>query len=85
MKLRKTAAELAQALPFVGSALQVTVSGRRQVMVEYHRGLLGYTQEAVEVSGNNSRLRILGSGLQLYAMDRQTLIVRGHIAALEYE
>ena len=85
MKLRKTAAELAQDLPFVGSALQVTVFGRRQVMVEYHRGLLGYTREAVEVSGSGSRLRILGSELQLHAMDRQTLIVRGHIAALEYE
>ena len=89
MKLRQTAAELAQSLPLppeaVGAALRVTVSGRRQVMVENHRGLLGYTQEAVEVNGGTSRLRILGRDLQLYAMDRDTLIIRGHIAALEYE
>jgi sporulation protein YqfC len=89
VKLRQTAAELAQSLPLppeaVSTAMHVTVSGRRQVMVEYHRGLLGYTQEAVEVRGSTSRLRILGNGLQLHAMDQQTLIIRGQIAALEYE
>jgi len=87
MKLRQTVADLAQSLPpeTVGSAMRVTVSGRRQVMVEYHHGLLGYTREVVEVSGGKSRLRILGSELQLRAMDRETLIIRGRIASLEYE
>lgn len=89
MKLRQTVADLAQSLPLppesVGAAMRVTVSGRRQVMVEYHRGLLGYTRETVEVSGGTSRLRILGSELELQAMDRETLIIRGRIAALEYE
>ena len=89
VKMRRTVADLAQSLPLppeaVGSALRVTVSGRRQVTVEYHRGLLGYTRETVEVSGGTSRLRILGSELELRAMDRETLIIRGHIAALEYE
>ena len=87
MKLRQTVADLAQSLPpeTVGAALRVTVSGRRRVMVEYHRGLLGYTREIVEVSGGTSRLRIIGSELQLQAMDRETLIISGHMASLEYQ
>ena len=88
MKLRQSVADMAQSLlppETVGAALRVTVSGRRQVMVEYHRGLIGYTREIVEVSGGASRLRILGSELRLRAMDRETLIVSGRIASLEYE
>lgn len=89
MKLHQTVADFAQSLPLppeaVGTALRVTVSGRRQVMVEYHKGLLGYTRETVEVSSGTTRLKILGSELELRAMDRETLIITGRIAALEYE
>lgn len=89
MKIRETVADLAHALDLppeaVSGALRVTVSGQRQVMVEYHRGLLGYTREVIDVNGGPVRLRILGSDLELRAMDRETLIVSGYIAALEYE
>ena len=89
MKLRQTVADFTQSLPLppeaVSAALRVTVSGRRQVMVEYHKGLLGYTRETVEVNGGTTRLKVLGRELELRAMDRETLIITGRIAALEYE
>lgn len=88
MKFRDSVADLAERMdlpPEAAGAVRVTVQGRRRVVVEYHRGLLGYSEEAVEVSGGPVRVRILGSGLQLRAMDRETLIVSGRIAAVEYE
>lgn len=53
-------------------------------MVEHHRGLLGYGAQCVEVSAAAGRARILGADLTLHAMDRDTLIVTGRIAAVEY-
>lgn len=53
-------------------------------MVEHHRGLLGYDAQSVEVSAAAGRVRILGAELTLHAMDRDTLIVTGRIAAVEY-
>lgn len=88
LKHRETVRDLAETLMLPPAALpgtlRVTVTGRRQVTVEQHRGLLGYGGELIEVGGGKLRLRILGSGLRLRAMDRETLIITGEIAAVEY-
>ena len=65
-------------------AVKVTVTGRKHATVEHHRGLLGYSPELIEVHGGAVRVRILGSDLLLRAMDRETLVVTGSIAAVEY-
>jgi len=89
MKHNDTARDLAEGLglvpEFFSGALRVTVWGRRQVMVEQHRGLLGYSGELIEVGGGKTRLRIVGSNMHLAAMDSETLVVTGNITAVEYE
>lgn len=89
MKLRDTVADLADSLELpeeaVSDAMRVTLIGRRRAVVEHHRGLLGYDAQSVEVSAAAAgRVRILGAELTLHAMDRDTLIVTGRIAAVEY-
>lgn len=89
MKLRDTVADLADSLELpeeaVSDAMRVTLIGRRRAVVEHHRGLLGYDAQSVEVSAAaGRRVRILGAELTLHAMDRDTLIVTGRIAAVEY-
>ncbi|MBQ3276788.1 MAG: YabP/YqfC family sporulation protein [Oscillospiraceae bacterium] len=86
MKLRETVADLAETLELPGEALgvRVTLTARRRAVVEYHGGLRGYSGECVEVCDGPGRLRILGSGLTLLAMDRETLVVSGRISAVEY-
>ena len=100
MKLRDTVADLADSLELpeeaVSDAMRVTLIGRRRAVVEHHRGLLGYDAQSVEVSAAAGRVRILGAELTaklthpfftmltLHAMDRDTLIVTGRIAAVEY-
>ena len=88
MKVRDTVADLAESLELpeeaLSDALRVTIIGRRRAVVEHHRGLLGYDEQCVEVSAAAGRARILGADLTLHAMDRDTLIVTGRIAAVEY-
>ena len=52
MKHFDTARDIAEGLGLApelfSGALRVTVWGRRQVMVEQHRGLLGYSGELIE-------------------------------------
>lgn len=88
MKVRDTVADLAESLELpeeaLSDALRVTIIGRRRAVVEHHRGLLVYDAQCVEVSAAAGRARILGADLTLHAMDRDTLIVTGRIAAVEY-
>lgn len=69
----------------VSGCMKVTVLERQEVTVEHHRGLLGYSSGVVEVGGATQRLRILGSALTLSSMDTDRLVIRGKIAAVEYE
>ena len=88
MKLRETVADMAEAMSLPGEtvpgSVRLTLTARRQALVEYHGGLLGYGSECVEVRDGPGRVRILGSELVLRAMDRETLIVAGRISGVEY-
>ena len=89
MKHLDTARDMAEGLGLTpelfSGGLRVTVWGRRQLMVEQHRGLLAYSAELIEVGGGKTRLRIVGSEMNLQAMDRETLVITGNITAVEYE
>ena len=88
MKYRDTVADLADSLALpaeaLTDALRVTLVGRRRAVIEHHHGLLGYDAQSVEIRAGRGRVRIVGAELTLYAMDRDTLIVTGRIAAVEY-
>ena len=88
MDIRETAADMAERMALPAEALtdavRITMTGRRRVVVEHHRGLLGYDTQTVEVGAGKGRVRVLGSELALLAMDRETLIVSGKISGVEY-
>ncbi len=89
MKMRDIGSELAEAMDLPAEALtgavKLTVTGRRTALVEHHGGLLGYSGECVEVGAGSGRVRILGYGLRLGAMDADALLIRGSISAVEYD
>jgi len=64
---------------------KLTVTGCRYAVVEYHRGLASYSGECVEVVGGRMRLRLRGEGLEIVAMNRELLILRGTIFSAEFE
>ena len=88
MKIRDTAADLAELMELpaetMTDAVKLTLTGNRRVVAEHHRGLLGYDSNTVEIGAGRGRVRILGSDLELTAMDSETLIVSGKISGVEY-
>ncbi len=63
---------------------RLTVVGCRSAVVEQHRGLLRYGRELIEVAGGRVCLRIRGADLELRAMDRDALLLRGEIVSVEF-
>ncbi len=79
------AAELLDLPPeSVAGVPRLTVVGCRSAVVEQHRGLLLYSPEQIEIEGGRVRLRVRGEGLQLHAMDRDVLLIRGEIVSVEF-
>lgn len=76
-ELFKLPAELVPGVP------RLTLSGGSQVLVENHGGLKSYTSDLIEVRGRNMLLQIRGEDLELAAMTKTDIVIRGIIVALE--
>ena len=66
-------------------AARITLSGRQQVLVEHHKGLLAYSEREVEVNCGFLRCRIRGEGLLLRAMTAEMLLVTGTVFGVDVE
>jgi len=77
-----------QALDIPGEAVglpRVEVTGRHEVRMENHRGILAYGREEIIVSGGRVIVKIRGEGLVLKAMTPSELLITGTVAAVELE
>lgn len=62
---------------------RLTMSGGSEVLVENHGGLRSYTRNLIEVRGRNMILQIRGEDLELAAMTKADIVIRGIIVAVE--
>ena len=62
---------------------RIELLGNRELYMDRHRGVLGYTTETVDVNGGGVVVRIRGEGLQLLVMTEQELRLTGKIAGIE--
>ncbi|MEG1242284.1 MAG: YabP/YqfC family sporulation protein [Oscillospiraceae bacterium] len=62
---------------------RVSISGFTQVLLENHGGLVGYCRDSVEVRARNGFLRVRGQDLELAAMTKTEIIIRGIIVSVE--
>ena len=62
---------------------KLTLSGGSEVLVENHGGLRSYSRECVEVKGKKITMQIRGDDLELAAMTKAEIIIRGIIVAIE--
>ena len=62
---------------------RITLTGRRQLLIEEHRGIKRYADDCVELDLGAYRLRVSGGELRLAAMDRDAVLLTGAITALE--
>ena len=63
---------------------RVTLTGRRQMLLEQHQGLTRYSPECVEIALRNGRVRLTGTDLRLVAMDRGAVLISGEITSVEF-
>lgn len=85
-KLSTRAADLFE-LPFdtVAGFMKVTITGCQRVLVENHKGILKYTQDVIEIGGDDVVLRIHGENMELLAMNRADLQIKGKIFSTVFE
>ena len=57
--------------------------GNHAFYMDRHRGVLGYSTEAVDINGGSVVVRITGRSLQLQAMTEQALRIDGIIEKIE--
>lgn len=85
----KTVKEIAHSIRDQGnvSAVQTLVEmvGNRRVLIENHRGILGYGTEEICVGATFGCVRISGSSLRLCCMNREQLFISGQIQSISLE
>lgn len=63
---------------FPGQSL-VEIYGDRRLLIENHRGVVGYSDQEICIRTKYGLLRICGNGLELAKMMHQQLVITGRI------
>lgn len=63
---------------------RLTLTGKRQLLVEQHRGITRYSEECVEFAVAGGHVRLRGAGLRLVAMDKSALLLSGVFSSVEF-
>lgn len=58
--------------------------GGRQLYLEHHRGILSYSDTAIDINSGSLVVRVRGEDLELLAMTAEELRVGGRIDAVEF-
>ena len=81
--VERAAEKLALPADSMADVPRITLTGRRQLLVEQHRGLALYADDCVELRCAAFGLIVRGSSLRLAAMDRDAVLLTGAITELE--
>lgn len=63
---------------------RIEIIGDHRVIVENHRGIVGYDKNVMQIACGRLTLRIEGEGLELRTLSQQELSVSGTIHTVEY-
>lgn len=80
--LEKLRHQIAQSPEPVPGHPIVEISGFRRLLIENHRGVIGYSREQIRVRVNYGEICVSGTGLSLTHMSREVLVVTGAIACV---
>lgn len=64
---------------------RVELTGRHEVRMENHKGILAYGKEEIIISGGKLMIRVRGEGLELKAMNGSELLITGTVTSIEVE
>lgn len=63
----------------------VEVLGRSRVLIEHHKGILGYGTEEIMVGATYGMVIVSGEALRLCCMSREQLFISGTISGIRLE
>ena len=64
---------------------RVELTGRHELRMSNHRGILAYGTEEILISGGKLLVRVKGEGLDLRAMTGEELLITGTVLTVELE
>ena len=68
----------------LGAAI-VTITGRREVLIENYRGIIELEDSLVKVQTKNCRLQILGTHLTVEYYTNEEMKITGFLNTIQYE
>ncbi|MDY4616102.1 MAG: YabP/YqfC family sporulation protein [Lachnospiraceae bacterium] len=63
----------------------VTITGRREVLIENYKGILEYTEEYIKIQTKNAKLTVYGKRLNIEYYTNEDMKVVGFIKSIEFE
>ena len=63
----------------------VTITGRREVLIENYKGILEYTGEYIKIQTKNAKLTVYGKKLSIEYYTNEDMKVVGFVKSIEYE
>lgn len=63
----------------------IEILGDHRVLVENHRGLVGYTDDQIIIRVNNGYVFVKGISLKLRLMSKEKLVICGKIHAVQLQ
>lgn len=64
---------------------RVELTGRHEMRMENHKGILAYGKEEIIISGGKLMVKVKGEGLELKAMNGSELLITGTVLSVELE
>ena len=64
---------------------RVELTGRQELRMENHKGILAYGREEILISGGRLIIKVKGTDLELKAMNASELLITGTLSGVELE
>ena len=64
---------------------KIVMTGNRRIQLEYHKGLLEYSESLIIINCGKSLLRVKGDNMEIVSMTAEELLITGLILSFEFE
>ena len=63
----------------------ISVCGDREIYIENHKGLAGYTDSEIRIKMRGGVMRVVGSSLKIIVMEYDRMVINGVFRGVYYE
>lgn len=68
----------------LGEAI-ITMTGRRELLIENYKGILNYEDSFIKIQAKNSRILIVGKHLKIDYYTNEEMKITGFLEQIQYE